>query len=184
LKPTDLEFHEAKGFGRFVVHDHSFFTELQQHTAPLVSEIAGERVEAAYNFLSLYSRRGVCAVHLDSPKSKWTLDLCVDQTAMWPIYLSDVQAWPDSVANEWGANWETEIKNSESLSFTPFVLQPGQALIFSGSSQWHYRDPMPGGSPEQFCTLLFLHYFPMGAADIVKPKNWARLFGAPELEGL
>src|SRR5262245_27707676 len=30
LKPTELERHETRSFGRFVVHDHPFFTELQR----------------------------------------------------------------------------------------------------------------------------------------------------------
>ena len=28
LRPSDLELHETRSFGRFVVHDHPFFTEL------------------------------------------------------------------------------------------------------------------------------------------------------------
>ncbi len=182
LRPTDLEFHEAQRFGRFVVHDHPFFAELQQRTVPWVSEVVGEPVEAKYNFLSLYTSKGVCAVHMDAPEAKWTLDLCIDQGASWPIYFSEVQPWPDSAAEAWkNEGWENNIKQSRSLEFTPYTLQPGQAVIFSGSSQWHYRDPMPQASGKQFCTLLFFHYIPKGTAELVRPRNWARLFGIPEL---
>ena len=41
LGPTDLELHEAKSFGRLVVHDHPFFTKMQQRTVSLVSEVVG-----------------------------------------------------------------------------------------------------------------------------------------------
>jgi len=182
LRPTDLELHEARRFGRFVVHDHPFFTELQQRTVPWVSEAVGEPVEAKYNFLSLYTSKGVCAVHMDAPEAKWTLDLCIDQAAPWPIYFSAVQPWPDSVAEAWrNEGWENNIKQSRSLEFTSHTLEPGQAVIFSGSSQWHYRDPMPEASGKQFCTLLFFHFIPKGTAELVRPKNWARLFGIPEL---
>jgi hypothetical protein len=185
LQPTDLELHEAQRFGRFVVHDHPFFTELQQRTVSWVSEIVGERVEAKYNFLSLYTSKGVCAVHMDAPEAKWTLDLCIDQSAAWPIYFSEVQPWPDSVAEAWrNEGWENNIKQSRSLEFTPYTLQPGQAVIFSGSSQWHYRDPMPEAAGKQFCTLLFFHFIPKGTAELVRPKHWARLFGIPQLSGL
>src|SRR5579871_2162408 len=47
LHPTDLELHEARRFGRFVVHDRPFFTELQERTVPWVSEIVGEPVEVS-----------------------------------------------------------------------------------------------------------------------------------------
>jgi hypothetical protein len=185
LRPSDLELHEAARFGRFVVHDHPFFTELQQRTVPWVSEAVGEAVEAKYNFLSLYTTKGVCAVHMDAPEAKWTLDLCIDQAAPWPIFFSEVQPWPDSVADAWrNEGWENNIKQSRSLDFASYTLLPGQAVIFSGSSQWHYRDPMPVASGKQYCTLLFFHFIPKGTAELVRAKNWARLFGIPELAGL
>jgi hypothetical protein len=168
-----------------VVHDHPFFTELQQRATPWVSELVGEPVEARYNFLSLYTSKGVCAVHLDAPEAKWTLDLCIDQAAPWPIYFSDVQPWPDSVAEAWrNEGWENNIKQTRSLKFSSYTLQPGQAVIFSGSGQWHYRDPMPAAGGKQFCTLLFFHFIPKGTAELIRPKNWARLFVIPELSGL
>jgi hypothetical protein len=182
LRRKDLELHEARKFGRFVVHDHQFFTELQQRTIPLVSEAAGEPVEAAYNFLSLYGTRGVCAPHLDSPQSKWTLDLCVSQSAPWPIYLSEVHSWPDLEAEaQPEEDWEVKVKRSPSIRFTPYSLQPGQAIVFSGSSQWHYRDAIPIANGRQFCDLLFFHFIPQGSAALLKSQNWARLFGIPEL---
>jgi hypothetical protein len=182
LKPTDLELHEAANFGRFVVHNHPFFTELQQRTVPWVSEMVGEPVEAGYNFLSLYTSKGVCAVHMDAPEAKWTLDFCIDQAAPWPIYFSKVQTWEAQAAEDWeNEAWESKIKQSRSQNFTPYTLQPGQAVLFSGSSQWHYRDPMPEAGGKQFCTLLFFHFIPKGTAELVRPKNWARLFGVPEL---
>jgi hypothetical protein len=183
LKPADLELHEARQFGRFVVHNHPFFTELQRRAVSWISEAAGEPLEASYNFLSLYSSSGVCAVHLDAPSAKWTLDVCIDQSAPWPIYLSEVQPWPESVAEERKQeDWEDRIKRSQSLEFTPYVLQPGKAILFSGSSQWHYREPMPEAGGK--CTLLFFHFIPRGTAELVCPQNWARLFDAPELGGL
>ena len=182
LRPTDLKLHEARRFGRIVVQHHPFFTELQQRVVPLVSEVAGEVVEASYNFLSLYTAMGVCPLHLDAPRAKWTFDLCVDQSVPWPIYFSQVRPWPDSEIEGWpDADWEATLKRSPSLHFTPYVLQPGQAVVFSGSSQWHYREAIPDPSRRQFCTLLFFHFIPRGTAELAQPKNWARLFGLPEL---
>lgn len=182
LHPADLELHEVRTFGRFIVHDHPFFTGLQRRLVPLVSEAAGEAVEPAYNFLSLYTAAGVCPPHLDSPQAKWTLDLCLDQSGPWPIHLSDVQPWPDSEAPEWrDENWEENLKQSASLNFASHMLHPGQAIVFSGSSQWHYRDAIPATGGRPFCDLLFLHFIPTGTAELVLPENWARLFGVPEL---
>jgi hypothetical protein len=185
LRPTDLELHEARMFGRFVVHDHPLFNELQQRTLALVADAAGEPVEASYNFLSLYSDLGRCPLHMDAPEAKWTLDLCISQSTPWPIYFSDVQSWPESDGQPWAEeNWEERIKHSPSMRFTPCTLQPGEAVLFSGSSQWHYRDSIPREPREtarQFCDLLFFHYIPRGTAELVRPKNWANLFHIPEL---
>jgi hypothetical protein len=181
LRPSDLELHEARAFGRFVVHDHPYFTALQQRTLRLVSEVVGEPVEASYNFLSLYGHLGVCPPHMDSPQAKWTLDLCVNQSTPWPLYVSQVCSWPEATDGWHRQDWEARIKTSPSLRFTPWMLEPGQAVVFSGSSQWHYRDPIAGSAARQSSELLFFHYAPKGSADLLRPERWARLFGVPEL---
>ena len=186
LKPTDFEFHEAQQFKRFVVHDHPYFTELQQQLLPLISYAVGEPVEPNYNFLSLYSSMGVCPVHMDSPEAKWTLDVCLNQSEPWPIYFSQIQPWPeidpDSESSAWLAgDWEQSIKHSSSANFEAHSMEPGQAILFSGSSQWHYRNAMPALSTKSSCDLLFLHFIPRGTRELLSPLNWARLFDIPEL---
>lgn len=182
LRPPDLELHEARRFGRFVVHDHPWFTALQERTVPLMSELVGEPVEPSYNFLSLYTERGVCAVHMDAPEAKWTLDLCVDQSAPWPIHFSQVLPWPNLAGEGWGDDWEESIKRSPAHRFESHALEPGEAVAFSGSSQWHYREPMPAAAGRSFCTLLFFHYVPAGTRRLIQPEEWARIFGVAELD--
>jgi hypothetical protein len=186
LGPSDLELHEARAFGRFVVHDHPLFLELAARAVPIVSAAVGEQVEPSYTFLSLYANRGVCAVHLDAPQAKWTLDLCVDQSAPWPIHFSEVRPWPApaELAAFEGEGWQETIKASAALRFSSYVPRVGQAIVFSGSSQWHYRDPIPRGDGSPYCTLLFLHFIPRGAADLLDPRHWASLVGLPELAAL
>lgn len=186
LKPTDLELHEAQQFNRFVFHDHSYFTEQQQQLIPLVSEAAGEPVEPNYNFLSLYSAMGVCHVHMDSPEAKWTLDVCLNQSEPWPIYFSQIQPWPEIDADldppDWQVGyWEQSIKDSPSVNFEAHSMEPGQATLFSGSSQWHYRNAMPARSRKSSCDLLFFHFISHGIRELLRLVNWARLFDIPEL---
>ena len=185
LRPDDLDMKEANAFGRFVARNRPFFSELQRRLTPLVSERVGEPVEPSYNFLSLYGAPGVCAPHMDAPSAKWTLDLCVAQSAPWPIHFSQVVPWPEHAwpDGEDPGEWAETVKTRPSLTFQPVTLEPRQAVIFSGSSQWHYRDRMPPGSGRQFCELLFFHYIPAGTRDLVAPDKWAGLFGAPELAG-
>ena len=178
-----LELHELKRFGRFVVHDHPLVTELQQGLLDRISEMAGEPVEPSYNFLSLYTKRGVCERHLDSPSAKWTLDICLDQSEPWPIQFSQILPWPDPMEFAGGAD-AASTASSDHLEYKSVSMEPGDAIFFSGSSQWHYRDPMPNSSGRAFCDLLFLHYVPRGTSRLVRAENWAEIFGIPELSSI
>lgn len=182
--PRDsMELHELQKFGRLIVHDWPPFTAMQAQMVDLVSELAGERVEPCYNFLSLYSRRGVCEPHLDTPSAKWTFDLCVDQSEPWPISFSSIIPWPndrDELIEDWRAVREARSPHE----IRSLALEPGDALLFSGASQWHYRDPIPANGRKSFCDLLFFHFIPEGTSELVQPRNWARLFDVPELDSI
>jgi len=181
LRRLDVKSYEKPKFGRFIVHDHPLVTSLQNEVVELVSDAAGERVEACYNFISLYRAGGICEVHMDTPEAKWTLDLCLRQSDAWPIHISQVVDWPVERTMRPEQDWEAEIKATPGLEFESYALEPGEAVQFSGSSQWHYRDLQPGGSSRKFCDLVFFHFVPAGMGELVHPANWADLFGLPDL---
>ena len=179
IAENQLERHELTSFGRFVLHDHPFFTELQEELLPEVSRLAGCDLETGYNFLSLYGRHGKCDLHMDHPLSMFTLDYCIDTDVEWPIHFSKVIDWP-SLDNlkEWGSS---RIMEDPDLAFESHVIEPNDAVLFSGSAQWHYRDPIPPGGS---ATLLFFHFYPRGANDLVYFGSWPDRFDIPELEAL
>lgn len=178
--PKHVDHAEANLFGRYIARNLPLLVELQQALVPLVSKGAGEEVELSYNFLSLYTKLGVCPVHMDAPEAKYTLDVCIDQSTPWPIHFSQPQPWPETYRAR-SENWEKEIKQAN--RFTPYTLTPGKAVLFSGSSQWHYRDPI-GSSGEHFCHLVFFHFVPKGTRERAFARNWPRLFDVPELSQL
>lgn len=170
---------ERANFGRLVVWDHPYFLELQDTLTSRVSDLAGRQLEPGYNFLSLYGGEGKCDPHMDEPYSMYTLDYCIEQNCDWPIWFSRTVDWPTlETAREWDSG---RLKDDASLAFTPKVLKPNNAVFFSGSSQWHYRDAIPAGG---FCSLLFFHYYPAGCEALVVPQKWSAHFGIPELEPL
>ena len=183
LPLEELEMHEMKGFGRFVVHDEPTLYPLHASMADLVSERIGERVEPRYSFLSLYTKLGRCPVHLDAPSAKWTLDICIDQSEPWPLHLSQVVPWPDGFADD-GGDWAKRVMDDPRHRFTSHVLEPGDAMIFSGSSQWHHRQPLTRPGAGSFATLLFFHFIPVGTRELVRPEQWGRMFGVPQLAGV
>lgn len=173
------ELHELATFGRLVVHDDPYFIELQQGLVDLVGQLVGEPVDTSYNFLSLYEGPASCPVHMDAPSAKWTLDICIDQSREWPLHYSEIMPWPETWTMPSAGQWSDHIKNSH--SFDAHLMAVGGAMIFGGSSQWHYREPMPGATKRDFCTLLFFHFIPKGTSELANPKNWARLFDVPVL---
>jgi hypothetical protein len=173
-----LEHYESGTFGRSLLRRHPFFTELQESLTATVSELVGEAVAPAYNFLSLYRGVGKCDPHLDQPLSKWTLDICIEQSVEWPIFFSQVIDWPSDGVT---ARTIENLRADPTVALDSVVLTPNRGAIFSGSSQWHFRDPIPGGCKD-FCHLLFFHYLPQGAQPLAEPKHWADHFGIPELE--
>lgn len=182
--PRDrYEMQELAKFGRFVVHDWPAFNAMQETLVELVSDLAGEPVEAHYNFLSLYTHRGVCEPHLDSPEAKWTLDVCIDQSEPWPIRFSQIIDWPGADFDP-GEDWREAIKRDASLQFRSETLMPGDALLFSGPNQWHYRDAYARAGGKPHCDLLFFHFIPKGTRELVDPGNWAELFDVPALEAV
>ena len=178
LPYVSLEHYEGDSFGRSLLRHHPLFTELQASLTATVSELVGEAVSPAYNFLSLYRGTGKCDPHLDQPISKWTLDICIEQSVEWPIYFSQVIEWPSDGVT---ARTIEDLRADPTLSFDSAVLTPNRGAIFSGSSQWHFRDPIPGGRFD-FCHLLFFHYLPEGAEPLAEPKYWAEHFKIPELD--
>lgn len=174
--------HEWEDFGRYVVHDHPFFVDLQRQLTPRMAEWVGEEVEPRYCFLSLYRDLGQCPVHMDSPTAKWTLDICINQSSPWPLYVGPTQPWPEQF--RWGREkkWEQRIKQVH--PFEPVTLEPGDGAIFSGSAQWHYREAIPNLDKNPHCDLVFLHYVPKGYGQISNPGSWAETFGEPRLKKL
>jgi len=180
IKPDLLETDEIGTHGRFVVHDHPALIDLHAAVTPYVSELAGEEVEPSYTFLALYNRNGKCDVHLDAPLSKWTLDYCIEQSEPWPVAFSEVIPWPEAF-DQGGGDWEASIKRSRDHSFKSYAMNPGQAILFSGSGQWHYREPFTNPVARSHCSLLFLHFTPVGTRNLSQWECWEAHFG---IEGL
>ncbi len=187
LTTNELEKQELLLMGRLVVHDHPYFTQLQSTFTDMVSEIAQEPVEPFYNFLSLYNNLGNLGVHLDAPYAKWTLDVCIDQSDIWPIYFSQVQSWPEDF-NYAGDDWEMYIKEDERNHFSKYNLEVGDGIVFAGSAQWHYRNRIiqhrKNNRESSHCHLIFFHFIPKGTREIINPSKWAKLLDIPELSCL
>lgn len=175
-KPGEREARESADFGRDVVWQVPRFLVLQEAVRPRVEQLVGRPLVSSYNFLSRYGAAGRCDVHMDHPLAMFTFDYCIEQDAVWPIYASRVIDW---IGGEVPARYDpAAIIGDTGLDFREHRLEPGQALLFNGTSQWHHRHPMSGGS---FCNMVFFHYYPEGCDNLVEPHRWQAHFGIPEL---
>ncbi len=121
-----------------------------------------------------------CPLHQDAPRAKWTLDLCIDQGQPWSIHFSQVRPWLEHESFP-ETGWEAEVGNNPDNRFIALSLMPGEAVLFSGSSQWHYRDPIPEQGSKAFCHLLFFHFIPRGMRAYLDAAEWETLFAVPGL---
>lgn len=184
LQPDQMERHELFRFGRMLVHDHPVLEELEPGLVGRVSEWVGEEVETCYNFLCMYNNLGTCEPHMDGPVAKWTLDYCIGQSEPWPLYFSQVVPWPEEwlSQHQHGEDWGERIKRDPAHQFTAYTMQENDALVFAGSSQWHYRDRIARTHRQNYCHLAFFHYIPKGMGSLVLPQHWAERFAIPELQ--
>lgn len=179
--PNDeLVKYELFSFGRMIAHDRPEFLDLQHALTPLMSELIGMPLEPGYSFLSLYNNLGICELHMDAPISTYTLDICIEQSDVWPIYVSKIVDWP--LHMDFPVDWQASVRDN--IQFNRFDMREGDALIFGGSNQWHYRDRIPRTYRQNFCHLLFFHYVPSGLSELLLPSNWAKALDMPELEGI
>lgn len=181
LQHSEKELHEFYSFGRLIVHDHPYFNQLHKTFVELVSEAVNEPVEPNYNFLCMYSNFGSCKVHMDSPEAKYTLDCCISQSSPWPIYFSQIQDWPEEFQTM-DEYWDDKVFNNPEIKFSEYILKEREAVLFSGSGQWHYRNKIPKTTKKNFCHLVFFHFVPKGMKELVNPNNWGEIFKVPEIK--
>jgi len=171
--------NEMQKFGRHLFRDHPFFAEIQCNLVELVSHYSGCPVAPTYNFLSLYGRNGRCDPHLDNPSAQWTLDICLEQSGKWPIAVSEVVDWPNATHSK-----SDLMQVDNILEYTEYELDENDAIIFSGSSQWHYREVIEAKPTRTFCNLIFLHYMDERLVGLEDHCAWSERFSIPELSTL
>lgn len=130
-------------------HDHEF-RRWMWHDLPLLKTLHYEPemlaelrrkspstspLKPSYCFLSMYGADGVCPQHTDRPQCAMTLDYMVRSDAKekpWPIVIDG----------------------------HPITLEPGEAVLYSGTQSPHHRQPLNVSSDATYADLIFFHFVP------------------------
>lgn len=131
LKQDPKVSEDRKIFFRKQAYNPPTFKELHHLMLDRVSDFFPEKVKPAYVFISMYDHeKSICPLHTDREQCKYTVDLCIDQKESWPLFIDDI----------------------------PYILNPGDAVVYSGTDHPHYREQISAGN---FCDLAFFHFVPI-----------------------
>ena len=140
---------DEKTFKRFEIHKEPIVDLL--HTEVVAKEtfkIFGEKLKPSYSYLSMYFvGEGVCPLHVDREQCYMTVDVCINQKGPWPLYVNHEVPYH----NENDPELIEKVKKTSKA----YVLEPGDALCYSGTLHGHWRDVI---QPGNFCDLAFFHF--------------------------
>jgi Rps23 Pro-64 3,4-dihydroxylase Tpa1-like proline 4-hydroxylase len=112
-------------------YNYISFLELLCEKTPEVSKILEETVLPTYSYARLYKNGSVLSKHRDRDACEISLTVHLDGDTPWSIWV------------------ETPSGEEQSI-----VLNPGDAMLYSGCTSTHWRDPYEGEEYSQ----VFLHY--------------------------
>lgn len=140
-----------------------FFVDIHYQLEEVASFYFKEKVKPSYSFLSLYKPGGTCPLHIDRNQCRYTIDYLIrsDEKISWPINIgkpmSDDER--DQIISAGAGQPETKDDIESRIiqeQFTTVNLNPNDAVLYSGTHQWHYR-------PEKLAStadLVFFHFVP------------------------
>jgi hypothetical protein len=156
IMPKDSD---PTGFNRTYAHNVPFFRTIHAQLAEYASSVFGERVKPSYVFLSMYNKGGQCPLHIDRPQCRYTIDYLIrmDQKDPWPIYIGPQMSDKERDAIEHPHPEGKQIKDViKSVDWNEALLQPNDAVCYSGTNSWHYRPTKSKGKAD----LVFFHFVP------------------------
>lgn len=162
---------DSDSFVRRYAHNVPYFVAIHRQLTEFASEQFGEPLKPSYSFLSMYDDNGICPLHIDRPQCRYTIDYLIQQhrAEPWPLRIG--QAMTDEqrqALDESGAGHpQTDDEIAERIAaetWTDVLLEPNDAVLYSGTHQWHYRPERLKGRAD----LVFFHFV---SADFDGPLN-------------
>ncbi len=152
-------------FVRRYAHNVPFFEGIHRQLIEFASDLFGEPVKPSYSFLSMYEDNGICPLHIDRPQCRYTIDYLIrqEQAESWPIHIGDHMTDEQRAALD--ESGDGHPKDDEAIqaridqeNWHTVLLNPNDAVCYSGTHSWHYRSERLKGKAD----LVFFHFVPVG----------------------
>jgi hypothetical protein len=143
LKKSNIQ-RDDSVFHRKQVHNHPLLKVLHEQMTEEANLLFSEKLKPSYVFLSMYFEgQGQCPIHVDRPQCYRTIDVCLNQKKVWPIYVNHEHEYDE--------------KNIGLIKVhaTAYELEIGDAVCYSGTHHPHFRN---GSDSDNFCDLAFFHF--------------------------
>jgi len=131
--------NDMEGIKRTSVNNMPLSRLLHQLAEPTVKALVPVPVKTSYSFTSAYEPGTNLPAHTDRPQCVYNISMMLSSTprrslAGWPLWIR---------------------RNGQD---NPIALEPGDAVLYSGTQDLHWRDKMPPG----FVSVLgvFMHFVP------------------------
>lgn len=150
-------------FVRTYAHNVPFFVGIHRQLTEFASNLFGEAVKPSYVFLSMYQDNGACPLHIDRPQCRYTIDYLIRQTQAepWPIcigdHMTDEQRQAHDEAGDGHPTGDNIQARIEQENWHTALLNPNDAVCYSGTHSWHYRPERLRGTAD----LVFFHFVPV-----------------------
>lgn len=169
LKTNPIMKEDIKSFSRLYCVNDPLTQKLHQtHAWDVASTVFPVPLKPSYSFVSLYRPgQGSCPIHVDRPQCFYTIDVCINQAQPWPIYVNSKEkflAYPIWIGGKDDESIVEEMKNTSQ----EFLLEPGDALCYSGTHHPHWRNQL---QPDNFCDLIFFHFVAADFTGSLWPSN-------------
>lgn len=130
-----------KGILRRSINNFPIIQLIHQATEQLVNQIVDEPIKTSYSFTAEYEAGSCLPRHIDRPQCRFNISLMLD-------------ASPDDADL---CTWPLFIERSSTIS--EVKLRAGDAVLYSGTKDPHWRDMMPTNI--RSVTGTFMHYVPI-----------------------
>lgn len=168
LKESQNMAQDSKLFNRLCAIDDPLSMKLHHtHAWEVARRVFPEELKPSYSFISLYEKEGVCPLHIDRPQCYYTIDVCINQAKPWPLYVNSQEkflSYPIYLERQ----YETALVDEVKATSTEFLMNPGDAICYSGTHHPHWRNPIDA---DNFCDLIFFHFVKSSFDGVLRPEN-------------